>query len=289
MRKSVVQEIAPLLATIAIAALLGCEEPPSPGPMGPPGPPAEPPVEQPEDPKQPPDTPEHPEQPAEPTEQAPIPVGTIHLDLFIGDAITIDVVAHFNDPDDQTLTYTAWSSARDIATASASGSTVTVTAVAEGTAAITVTATDEDDLTASQTFTVTVNPIPEPPTPQSTVVRVSISSTPSGAYITINGNTGNARTPETLDLPPGTHDLTIYKPGAGTATGSVIVDADTDSNLHITLDSTETDRFPTLRGSIGSASTTWTFEVGGSTWITDLPWAGGDPPPPWQFENPPRA
>ena len=118
--------------------------------------------------------------------------------------------------------------------------------------------------------------------------RVTISSTPSDAYITVNGDTGNARTPATLDLPPGTHDLTIHKPGVGTTTGSADVDVDTESNLHVTLDSTKADRFPTLRGSRGGS--TWTFEVGSDQAITRLPLGqGGDPPLTMQVKDSPSG
>ena len=100
--------------------------------------------------------------PPGPTEQAPVAVGTISaITLTVGATpATMDVAGYFNDPDGQTLTYSARSGARTVATASAVGSTVTVTAVAQGTAVITVTATDADNLTATQTFSVTVNPAP---------------------------------------------------------------------------------------------------------------------------------
>ena len=99
-----------------------------------------------------------------PTEQAPVAVGSIsNLSLTVGATpATVNVAGYFDDPDGQTLTYAAKSSAPAIATASAAGSTVTVTAVAQGSATITVTATDEDGLSASQTFSVTVNPAPTP-------------------------------------------------------------------------------------------------------------------------------
>ena len=83
-----------------------------------------------------------------PTEQAPVAVGTISdITLTVaGDPATVDVAGYFNDPDGQTLTYSAQSSARTVATVSVAGSRVTVTAVAQGTATITVTATDADNL-----------------------------------------------------------------------------------------------------------------------------------------------
>ena len=76
---------------------------------------------------------------------------------------TIDVAGYFNDPDGQSLSFTARSNAPTVATVSVAGSTVTVTAVAPGSATITVIATDTDNLTATQTFNVTVNPALPPP------------------------------------------------------------------------------------------------------------------------------
>jgi uncharacterized protein YjdB/fibronectin type 3 domain-containing protein len=65
--------------------------------------------------------------------------------------------AVFTDPDGDALTYTASSSAPNIATASISGSTLTITPVAGGSATITITASDGMGGSASTTFKVTVN------------------------------------------------------------------------------------------------------------------------------------
>ena len=114
-----------------------------------------------------------------PTEQAPVAVGSISaITMTVGAApATMDVAGYFNDPDGQTLTYSARSDAPTTATALAAGSMVTVFAVAQGTATITVTATDADNLTATQTFSVTVNPAPTPgPTEQAPVAVGSISA-----------------------------------------------------------------------------------------------------------------
>ena len=118
-------------------------------------------------------------EPKPPEPQTPVAVGTISAaTLTVGAAPTsIDVAGYFNDPDDQTLTYSAQSSDHAVATASAVGSTVTVTAVAQGSATITVTATDEDNLSAIQTFNVTVNPASPPePTEQAPVAVGTIGS-----------------------------------------------------------------------------------------------------------------
>ena len=130
-----------------------------------------------------------------PPPQPPTAIGTIGaITLTVGTTpATINVSGYFYDPDDQTLTYSARSSVRAVATASASGSTVTLTAIAEGTASITVTATDEDNLTASQTFSVTVNPAPiSEPEPQAPVaigtigaVTLTVGATP--ATVNVSG------------------------------------------------------------------------------------------------------
>ena len=100
----------------------------------------------------------------EPTQQAPVAVGAISNMVLTagGGPASFDVAGNFSDPDHQTLTYAARTSALAIATASASDSMVTVTAVAEGIATITVTASDEDNLSATQTFNVTVNAASNP-------------------------------------------------------------------------------------------------------------------------------
>jgi len=64
--------------------------------------------------------------------------------------------AVFNDPDGDALTYSANSSANNIATASVAGNTLTVTPVSGGSATITVTANDNKGGTTPTTFTVTV-------------------------------------------------------------------------------------------------------------------------------------
>ena len=70
--------------------------------------------------------------------------------------LDIDVSQAFVDPDGDTLTHAASSSAPTVVRARASESRVTLTAVAAGTSAIRVTATDPGGLSAAQSFTVTV-------------------------------------------------------------------------------------------------------------------------------------
>ena len=70
-------------------------------------------------------------------------------------AFVIDVSTYFRDPGDS-LTYTAATSDREVATVSLAGSTLTVTAVGEGRSTITVTARDLQGLEAQQSFVATV-------------------------------------------------------------------------------------------------------------------------------------
>ena len=81
-----------------------------------------------------------------------IPVATIP----VGESATVDLTGYFNDPDDDTLAYTAAASDSSLVSASVSGAAVTVVAIAKGAAAVTVTATDPEGLAATQEFTVLV-------------------------------------------------------------------------------------------------------------------------------------
>ena len=92
--------------------------------------------------------------------QPPLPVGVLaDLTLRVGGGTeTVTVSGAFRDPDSDTLTYAASSSATSVATVSTSGAVVTITPVAAGRATISVTATDASgsNTAATQRFTVTV-------------------------------------------------------------------------------------------------------------------------------------
>ena len=88
--------------------------------------------------------------------RAPTAVGSIADLELAGDAATVEVSDHFEDPDGDALVYAATSSSPAVASVSVSGSVVTVTAIAKGTATVTVTATDPEGLSAEQSFEVTV-------------------------------------------------------------------------------------------------------------------------------------
>ena len=89
---------------------------------------------------------------AAPTGATPIP----DVELPRGAETTLDVSAHFTDPDDDPLTYGASSSDAAVAVAEASGSIVTVRGRGRGTATIMVTARDPAGLEATLSFEVAV-------------------------------------------------------------------------------------------------------------------------------------
>ena len=92
----------------------------------------------------------------------PTAVGTIPAKTMEeGDSVTIDASAHFSDPDNDDLTFTASSSDDDLATAAVSGPSVTVRSEGPGTATVTITASDPEELTASLEFDVTIAEVPE--------------------------------------------------------------------------------------------------------------------------------
>ncbi len=96
--------------------------------------------------------------------RAPEPVGAIpDRTIHAGETATLDVSAHFTDPDGDALSYGASSSDPSVAAVSVSGSTLTIAALAQGSATITVSASDPAGLTATQTLEATVpNRAPEP-------------------------------------------------------------------------------------------------------------------------------
>ena len=88
---------------------------------------------------------------------APVPVAPIPaLTVNVGETATVNLSAHFNDPDGDALTYTAEISDLEVAIVRVSGSTLSVSGVAKGTATATVAAFDPDGLSVQQSFPVTV-------------------------------------------------------------------------------------------------------------------------------------
>ena len=95
----------------------------------------------------------------------PVAAGTMPDRIVeVDEPVAVDLSPYFDDPDGDTLTYTARSSSPGLATVSATGSTLLITAVAKGTTTVTVTATDPESLEATQTFQSTIPNRPPGPT-----------------------------------------------------------------------------------------------------------------------------
>ena len=170
--------------------------------------------------------------------RAPRAVGTIApVTVAGGETATVDVSGNFMEPDGQTLSYSASSSAPEVATASVSGSTITVTAVGRGMATVTVTATDPGSESATQSFQVTVPnraPQAEGSIPNAEVKAGesksedlrSYFSDPDGDALTYSA-TSSAPTVATVSVAG--RVLTITGAGSGTATVTVTA-ADPDGD-----------------------------------------------------------
>ena len=91
--------------------------------------------------------------------RAPIVVDEIPAQtLVIGHAFEpLNVAAHFSDPDDDALTYTAWSVDQGVVKVTIEGTALTLTPVKPGSTQVKVRGTDPDGLAVTTSITVTVN------------------------------------------------------------------------------------------------------------------------------------
>ena len=124
--------------------------------------------------------------------RSPQPVGRLSpLTLGVDEtAVTVDVSGAFRDPDGDTLTYGARSSAPGIASVVVFGSAVLVTPAGEGTATVTVTATDAggSNTTATQAFVVTVSPpANRPPVAVGTLAPLTIAVDEASVTVEVSG------------------------------------------------------------------------------------------------------
>lgn len=89
--------------------------------------------------------------------RGPEAVGSIEdMQLEVGDSITIDVSAHFTDPEGDVLGFSAASSDTSVVRAEVDGGSLVLAALAKGVATVTVTASDPGGETADLAFAVTV-------------------------------------------------------------------------------------------------------------------------------------
>ena len=97
-----------------------------------------------------------------PPNHAPVSVGTIApIALTAGESVaTLELAAHFSDPDNDELTFAVVSTNVSVATVAVADSTVTVTPIAAGTTTLMIMAHDPEGLTLTSTVTVTVTAAP---------------------------------------------------------------------------------------------------------------------------------
>ena len=114
--------------------------------------------------------------------QSPRAVGTISTQtLAVNDAIAGHISGYFNDPDGDSLTYTARSDNTNVVTASMSGDYLTLTAQRAGSTNVTVTVSDGSS-TATQRFTVQVQSVQgtqpgnQPPSAIGTISPITLTS-----------------------------------------------------------------------------------------------------------------
>ena len=114
-----------------------------------------------------------------------ITAGIPAVELFVGDNLSVDLVAHFVDPDGDTLGYATETSEPAVVGVELSGSELTIVALTQGKTEVTVTATDPDGLSARVAFAVTVPnraPIPLSTVPAQSVFVGETSQVDMAAY-----------------------------------------------------------------------------------------------------------
>ena len=93
----------------------------------------------------------------EPPNRPPIVTAAIPAQtILVSETATIDLSAHFSDPDEDALSFAVETDDPALATATIAGSTLTVSAAGQGTTDIGVTASDPTGLSVTHSFSVTV-------------------------------------------------------------------------------------------------------------------------------------
>ena len=163
---------------------------------------------------------------------APTVSGTISDRAFApGDAaLTIDLTSVFSDPDNDTLTYTVWSSDNARLSVSAvTGTSFTLTPVSPGRMVVAVVAADPEGLIAVLTFGVTVtvsNETPDTTSPE--VSSLAITSNPGGdqTYAVEDGIEVTVTFSETVEV-TGTPQLRL-RVGSSNRTAAYLRGTDTE-------------------------------------------------------------
>lgn len=150
------------------------------------------------------------EAPVEPPNRPPLPRDIPDMTVAVGKTATVDLSLYFDDPDGDTLLYTAATSDAGVATASVSRSTLTVAGVAKGTATVTVTAHDPEGLSAQQDLAVTVpNRAPEPVDSISGVDLVAGDSTALAVSVYFSDPDGDTLSYAAVTTNPGVATATV--------------------------------------------------------------------------------
>ncbi len=135
--------------------------------------------------------------------------------VSIGDTIMADVAEFFEDPEGDSLTFSAASSDTTVATAAVDGSALTVVTLAEGSSTVTVTATDTADNTGTIEFTLTVESPNRAPEITDTIPDQMLMA----------GDTVRLDPADYFSDPDG-DDLTYEAVSSETATVTALIDAD---------------------------------------------------------------
>jgi hypothetical protein len=185
----------------------------------------------------------------------------------------------FNDPDGDALTYTASSSAPNIATTGISGSILTVAPASNGTATITITANDGNGGTVSTAFMMTVNRTPgvasSVPNQTLTVGGASFTRNLNAAPAVFNDPDGdvlsytassNATNIATANLSGST--LTVAPVAVGSATITITANDGKGGTISTTFTATVVtgNRLPTVANIISNQ----TLTIGGASFTRDL-------------------